>query len=458
MNLSFRARMTLWYVGALTVLLALTAVTLLKVVNLITQRRMDAALGVIAESEVERVEAGLPIRRMASTSDNAAPKHYVTVLDTGRRVLNHSGNLSSALPVDDAAFAKALTGRTVYKSAAIPGVGILRIAYIRADLPLPASKVVLVGLQESYADKDIRTFQILMGASFLGIVILTGITAMALADRALRPIRGIANEAEAINPEDLSARLRDTGSNDEFSRLVSVFNTLLSRIDSVFEAQRRFTSRAAHELRTPLTILKGETQVILRSRRTVEEYQATLYSSLEEIDKMVAIIDDLLLMARYESGEAEIPRDIVPLADVVGNVVHELSPLAEARKVEVKTDASPECVVVGDRRALARLVSKLVENALFYTHPGGKVSVGLQIAAQKVVLSVEDTGVGIKSEDLPNIFQRFYRSPSARDLRPEGVGIGLATVALIAQLHDAQIDVQSEEGRGTRVQVRFRAA
>jgi signal transduction histidine kinase len=126
--------------------------------------------------------------------------------------------------------------------------------------------------------------------------------------------------------------------------------------------------------------------------------------------------------------------------------------------VEVKTDASPECVVVGDRRALARLVSKLVENALFYTHPGGKVSVGLQIAAQKVVLCVEDTGVGIKSEDLPNIFQRFYRSPSARDLRPEGVGIGLATVALIAQLHDAQIDVQSEEGRGTRVQVRFTAA
>jgi signal transduction histidine kinase len=457
MNLSFRARMTLWYVVALAALLAVTAITLLKMVNLNTQKRMDAALGIIAESEVERVEAGLPIRRVASTSDEGAPRHYVAVLDNRQRVLDHSANLTSAIPVDDEAFAKALTGRTIYKSTSIPGVGVLRIAYVRADLPLPENKIVLVGLQESYADNDLRSLQILMGASFLGIVLLTGITAMVLADRALRPIRGITHEAEAINPEDLSARLKDPGSNDEFSRLVSVFNNLLSRIDSVFEAQRRFTSRAAHELRTPLTILKGETQVILRSRRTVEEYQATLNSSLEEIDKMVAIIDDLLLMARYESGEAEIPRDMVPLADVVTNVVHELSPLAEARRVEVNTALSPACVI-GDRRALARLVSKIVENALFYTHPDGKVSISLQMLAEKAVLCVEDTGVGIKGEDLPNIFHRFYRSPSARDLRPEGVGIGLATVAVIAQLHDAQIDVQSEEGRGTRVQVRFTAA
>ena len=241
---------------------------------------------------------------------------------------------------------------------------------------------MLVGLQESYADKDIRSFQTVYRSEFSWHSYLDG----NYGDGASRPrapaIRGITTEAEAISPEDLSARLKDPGTNDEFSRLVSVFNTLLSRIDSVFEAQRRFTSRAAHELRTPLTILKGETQVILRSRRTVEAYQETLYRS-EEIDKMVAIIDDLLLMARYQSGEAEIPRDIVPLAEVVGNVVHDLSPLAEVRRVEVNTETSPDCVVIGDRRALARLVSKLVENALFYTHPGGKVSVRLHMAARK---------------------------------------------------------------------------
>ena len=122
---------------------------------------------------------------------------------------------------------------------------------------------------------------------------------------------------------------------------------------------------------------------------------------------MVAIIDDLLLMARYESGEAEIPRDIVPLAEVVGNVVNELSPLAQARRVQVGIDVLPECIVIGDRRALARLVSKLVENALFYTHPGGQVSVKLQMAGGSVVLSVQDTGVGIKSEDLPIFFTGF---------------------------------------------------
>ena len=458
MMLSFRARMTLWYVLALAAPLILTAIALLKMVTLNTQKRMDAALGVIAESEVERVESGLPVHRIASTSDVGAPQHYVTVLDSSQRVLEDSANLSSPLPVDVESFSKAMTGQTVYTSARLPSLGVLRVAYMRADIPQPANRVVLVGLQQSFADRDMRSFQIFMGATFLGIVILTGFTAMALAERALRPIRVITQEAEAINPEDLSARLRDPGTNDDLSRLVLVFNKLLSRIDSMVEAQRRFTSRAAHELRTPLTILKGETQVILRSRRTVEEYQATLHSSLEEIDKMVAIIDDLMLMARYESGEAAIPLGRVPLAEVVRDVIDELRPLAEARRVQVNVDAVLGFAVTGDRRAIARLVSKLVENALFYTHPGGTVSVRLEMAVDLVALRVEDTGVGIKKEDLPNIFQRFYRSPSARDLRPEGVGIGLATVAVIAKLHGAQVDVQSEEGRGTSVQVRFRTA
>jgi len=290
------------------------------------------------------------------------------------------------------------------------------------------------------------------------ILILTACAWIVLYKRLIQPIRAITAQAERISGEDLSARLSDPGSNEELHRLVAVFNGLLARLHATFDAQKRFISRAAHELRTPLTILKGETQVMLRAPRSVEEYHTTLQSSLEEIDKLVGTIDDLLLMARYESGEAEIPRDTVSLGLIVVQVAQQLERLAATRSVELKIEGPEECFVLGDRKALARLVCKLIENALFYTRPGGRATVTLSRISDEVELLVNDTGVGIKAEDLPNIFQRFFRSPLARDLRPEGAGIGLPTVAVVAKLHSAQINVQSQENCGTCVQVRFKAA
>lgn len=352
---------------------------------------------------------------------------------------------------------KTLRGGAFYTSSDVPGLAGLRTVYMRLGAPeLQDQFVMLLAMPEAFADDDMRNFRSLLTIIFFAIILLTGATAMFLVHKALRPIRAITAEAENIGPENLTARLRDPGTGEEFSRLVAVFNGLLTRLESVFDAQRRFTALAAHELRTPLTILKGETQVILRSRRTAKEYEETLRSSLEEIDKLVSGIDDMMLMTRYEGGEAEIPRDPVVMAEVVQSVVNDLGPLASARGVRLELATHDRCSVLGDRHALERLVYKLIENALFYTRPEGSVSVRLIEAGDRVHLTVEDTGVGIKPEDLPHIFERFYRSPAARSMRPEGVGIGLATAAVIANLHGASIDVKSEEGRGTVLAVRFR--
>jgi two-component system heavy metal sensor histidine kinase CusS len=234
------------------------------------------------------------------------------------------------------------------------------------------------------------------------------------------------------------------------------FVTMLARLDAAFEAQRRFTSRAAHELRTPLTILKGEAQVALGRRRTVEEYQALLRSSLEEIDKLVQIIDDLLLLASYEGGETDIPREPVALHEIVRTVADQLRPIARHKEIELSIETEAQ-YVEGDAKALERLVCKLMENAVFYTPPGGRVCVRLTRAGDRITLTVEDTGIGIAPEELEHVFDRFFRAPAAREMRPEGSGIGLSMVSTIARLHGAKIDVSSEKGKGARFVVRFLA-
>jgi signal transduction histidine kinase len=229
---------------------------------------------------------------------------------------------------------------------------------------------------------------------------------------------------------------------------------MLERLDAAFDAQRRFTSRAAHELRTPLTILKGEAQVALGRQRSVGEYEELLRSSLEEIDKLVQIIDDLLLLARYEGGELEVPHERVALGEIVRGVADRLRPFASRKEIELIVEAE-ELSVDGDAHALERLACKLIENALFYTPRGGRVSARLIGRDGHADLIVEDNGVGIAPEDLSHIFDRFYRSSTAREMRPEGSGIGLSMAAIIARLHGTTINVTSEKGAGTRFVVSF---
>jgi signal transduction histidine kinase len=360
MALTFRARLTLWYVTALVCLLALTAAGLIYTLWRVAQQKFDAALWMVGATEAENVAARLRARGVERPDSEAV-------------------------------------SNTRYRELLGYGDG-------------PLEKYVTV------VDD--------------------------------------ASAAEAVNAHTLKSRLPELDTHDALGRLVRVFNQMLARLDAAFEGQRRFTSRAAHELRTPLTILKGEAQVALGRRRTIGEYESLLRSSLEEIDKLVEIIDDLLLLARYEGGEADIPREAVALHRIVRSVAEQLRPIARHKEIELSVEAE-ECYVEGKARALERMVCKLMENAVFYTPRGGRVRACLARADGQTTLSVEDTGIGIAPEELAHIFDRFFRAPAAREMRPEGSEIGLAMVSTIARLHGATIDMSSRKGSGSRFTVNF---
>lgn len=281
-------------------------------------------------------------------------------------------------------------------------------------------------------------------------LLLSGFGSWVLVGRALRPIDGIVSEAEALTADRLGAALlgRRAHSDDEIGHLVTALNGMMTRLSVAFAGQRQFTADASHELRTPLTILRGEFELALSRARAAPEYRRTLESGLEEVLRMARIVESLGLLARGDAGPAR-PHVPVSLAALASEVTAAMQRRARETGLRLVFESSGEAVVRGDGDALRRMAQNLVENALAYTPPGGEVRVSLTDAEGECRVCVADTGVGIAPEDLPHVFDRFFRGDKSR-ANTGGSGLGLSIVLSIVQAHGGQIEVESGPGRGSR--------
>jgi signal transduction histidine kinase len=225
-------------------------------------------------------------------------------------------------------------------------------------------------------------------------------------------------------------------------------------VERTLEYMRRFMADAAHELRTPLTVLRTRAEVTLQRPRAPDEYAAALGAMELEAQRLGGIVEDLLLLARADAGERPVQRSRLYLDDLVMEVAGGAGLVAERRGVDLKVEGVEESVVDGDPALLRQPISIVLDNAVKFTPSGGRVQVGVGGGTGGARMTVQDTGSGIAPEQLPHIFERFYRGDPARG-RGEGAGLGLAIARWIADAHGAQIDVASEVGKGTRVAVRF---
>jgi len=284
-------------------------------------------------------------------------------------------------------------------------------------------------------------------------LVLSGVGSWLLVGRALSPIDRIATEAEALTADRIGPVLlsRRALSDNEIGHLVAALNAMLARLSAAFTGQRQFTADASHELRTPLTILRGEFEVALSRERAASEYRRTLESGLEEVQRMTRIVESLSFLARGDAGPGR-PHVPVSLGALSSEVMAAMERRAEEKNVCLTFESDGEAVVRGDGDALRRMVQNLVENALAYTARGGEVRVSLDAAGGKCRLCVADTGVGIASNDLPHIFDRFFRGDKSR-ANTGGNGLGLSIVQSIVQAHGGRIEAESELGRGSRFTV-----
>jgi two-component system OmpR family sensor kinase len=266
--------------------------------------------------------------------------------------------------------------------------------------------------------------------------------------RSLAPLDAVTETAQAINrADDLSRRIPYKGpADDEIGRLIESFNQTLERLENLFTSQRRLLADVSHELRTPLTVIKGSADLMRRMKRLDEE---SLSSIDQEAGRLTRLVGGLLLLAQAESGKLSLDMKTVELDTLLLEVFQEMRVLAGG-KLHIKMADIDQALVNGDRDRLKQVLLNLVGNAIQYTPQGGEVILSLAKIGEQVRIIVHDTGPGIPEEDLPFIFERFYRAEKSRTRsKISGFGLGLSIAQWIVENHGGVIKVESKEGEGT---------
>jgi heavy metal sensor kinase len=301
-----------------------------------------------------------------------------------------------------------------------------------------------------------RRLLLLLAISSPLALILASLGGFWIADRALKPVDRITKAAERIGRGNFNERVEEPRTKDEIGRLAATFNEMIAKLDQAFQRERQFTAYASHELKTPLAIIRGDIEVALRRDRSTEEYRRVLSSSLEEIERLTRLTDDLLTLARSDAGEQVLEIAPVTLDQLAEEARAYLSPLAKSTGVRLSYESSQSPIVIeGDEKRLKQLLVNLLDNAIKYTPAGGDVRLKLAAQDSSAIIEVADTGRGIPADAMPHIFERFYRHSDPRDTRASGFGLGLAISKWIVDAHGGAIDVESSEGRGSRFTIRL---
>ena len=273
--------------------------------------------------------------------------------------------------------------------------------------------------------------------------------------RAIRPLNLVAQAAQNITGSNLSLQIPLRGAGDELDHLIESFNLMTGRLNQSFEQIRRFSTDVSHELRTPLTAIRGQLEVALFTADTQEQYRDAMVNALEDVEQLSSIVRALLLLSQAESGQLALQKTPLDLGLVVEEVVDQFQIPAQEKRIALKAATAPGSTIHADRTQIERLLANLLSNAVKYTPAGGSVEVRVGPSESPVFVSLEvaDTGVGIPAENLPHIFDRFYRVRNAQTNQISGLGLGLSFVSWIVQVHEGRIEVASTVGEGTRFRI-----
>jgi signal transduction histidine kinase len=315
------------------------------------------------------------------------------------------------------------------------------------------SFTLTIGASRAEMHRALELLQALLLSLVPVVIAISCLGGAWLSRRALKPVDAITSAARAIGIENLASRLPAPGTGDELERLAETWNATLARLESAVAVLSRFAADASHELRTPVAVIRTGAELALRRDREPEAYRDALREIAAESERMTQLVEDLLFLARRDT-RAGMPMAPINLGEVLNDAAQELHGLAEARDIRIHVAAAAEdSTITGNTAALRRLFLALLDNALKYSAGGTEVSVSIVRKDSRIVAIVEDRGIGIADEDLPHIFQRFYRANKARS--DGGHGLGLSLAQSIAVAHDAVIEVTSEPGRGSVFQVSF---
>jgi len=320
------------------------------------------------------------------------------------------------------------------------------------SIPIPRegrpNYVVQVATHLRFVTKSLSHFKGNMLAAFPILLVLGSLGGWILARRSLSPIGYIASKARSITSSNLDERLTTRGTDDEMDSLIRTINEMIARLESSFKRIAEFTADASHELKTPICALRGEAEVLLSKKRPAEEYQEGLAHFIERFDHLNRMINDLILLSKFDSSQAELKMASLRLDLLVQDMGSLFKVLAEQRGVDLQMDRVQEVTIMGDKVRLQQLFTNLIDNAIKYTTEGS-IRITVEKDEENAVVQLVDTGIGIPREEQEKIFKRFYRVDKSRSKESGGVGLGLSIAEWIAKAHQGRIEVNSELNRGS---------
>ncbi len=288
------------------------------------------------------------------------------------------------------------------------------------------------------------------------MILLSIATGWLIANRVLRPFKDIAKAAEKISSENLNIQISAKYKEEEVQTLVKSFNAMVDRLNRSFQQMRTFNADAAHELRTPLSILRGETELLLKSANAAnEEIKVGLSSNLEELDRLTRIVNDMLMLSEAEAGEQILLKKPIHLKTFIEDLIEHMRTLAATRGIQIRLIDVPDAVIVGDMLLIHRAIFNILDNAIKYSKDRGNVEITAAIKGAAVRLQIRDYGIGISSTDLPYIFDRLFRADRARNRNGGGIGLGLSIARCIIEAHQGNIQVISNLDQGTTFEIVF---
>jgi two-component system, OmpR family, sensor kinase len=455
--MSIRTRLTIWYSAILVLGFLLFGAGVYLSVSVTLVNQVDASLEESANSIVDQIKVvmngdgrviGLPQFDVFRAS-----AVYVEAIDTKGNIRAKSTNVGSFdLHLDPATYTvmstKLVTDmKPVFNNVQHVGAPPLRVYTYPLVVAATNDLAGYLQLAESLESIENAKHGLLLTLLSIGTlaVVVSAIAGAAMARRALKPVTEITSTAlEIYRTDDLDRRV-DVVTNDEVGRLASAFNEMLDRLTRLFRAQQRFVADVSHEMRTPLTVIRGNVD-LLRMGCADEE---SLDAITSESERMTRMVSNLLLLSQADAGVLPMHMEPLDLAPMIANIVRSGSIMADGR-VEVSSSISGELLVQGDADRLKQVLLNLVDNAIQHTPEGSRVTIeGASLDGDAVRLTVQDTGTGIPPEDLPHVFERFYRVDKSRSRAHGGAGLGLAIVKSIVEVHGGRIEAQSTVGVGT---------
>ncbi len=449
-------RMTLWFTGIFTICSIFVFLLFYYLATQTIQNQIDRELSDHASkfSAIIHTSGLMGARQLAVLEAQAAGEKLIffrIVYPNGEVFASSRMSYWKDIHVSQSALQKLTTQKTtILETIEIPSTHQkARILYSY----VAANAILQTGVAMDGYSKFLATFKLVFISSMGFIVIFSAVSGWLLVTKALSGVATITKTAQNISGSNLEARVHGTGNKDELDRLVVTFNSMLDRIEELVKSIREITDNIAHDLKSPVTRIRGFAELALVQEDNIEDYRIMAANTIEESDRLLDMINTMLMISKAEAGEGDFIFQTINLTNMIREACDLFAPLAEDKHISFSNEIKEPVFVVADIRLLQRTFSNLLDNAIKYTPENGEINITAFIEDQTVIIKISDTGIGIPYEFHEKIFERFYRIDSSRTT--SGTGLGLSLARTIVRRHKGDIHVMSHPNMGSVFEVRL---